>query len=189
MPHNARASSLLYVPLSAGLGPVITRRFVRSCFMQQVPTSKRVKGGRRPAERPLTMMRRDSTRRPTTELAGRSADGLDASLGHSWGGCRPCDTTPAKYIQIQRVTGASAPSRVRFQEVIPTTESATRSGSPGRRRHHGGIAGSGRLRLGAGVNRPSRSGRHWRALLRQKGTKSPRHFRANPSEGSGASES
>ena len=53
---------------------------------------------------------------------------------------------------------------------------------------------AGDLRLGAGVNRPGRSGRHRRALLRRKGqkasgTKSPRHFRANPSEGSGAPES
>ncbi len=34
---------------------------------------------------------------------------------------------------------------------------------------------AGRLRLRSGVNRPGRSGRHWRALLRRKGQKGPRH--------------
>ena len=53
---------------------------------------------------------------------------------------------------------------------------------------------AGRLRLGPGVNRPGRSGRIGERFFGKKarkasGTKSPRHFRANPSEGSGAPES
>ena len=37
----------------------------------------------------------------TMELAGRVSDRPGCAVGSNWGGCVPCNTAPAKYIQGQ----------------------------------------------------------------------------------------
>ncbi len=70
--------------------------------------------------------------------------------------------------------------------VIPTAYATTERHHARRRRHRREDGAdptrpcrseddTGRLRLGSGVNRSGRSGRHWRALLRRKGQKGLRH--------------
>ncbi len=75
--------------------------------MGHEPITSGSQGSRRLAER-NSWLRRDSTRRPTMELVGRPAAGLDAQFGQSWCGCGLCNTAPVKKYKSQWVTRLNA---------------------------------------------------------------------------------